>query len=135
MSKRILLTIAFFSVILVFSSTFLLLKKNVGGFDFLSVGQSNCTPYNIFTKKGEAEYSMQISWETKGKCLGFVQYGLDRNNLDRVGIDISEDRGMRKHIVTLDKLTTKQKYYFLINSDNQAYGNNSSPLEFILENL
>jgi hypothetical protein len=35
----------------------------------------------------------------------------------------------------LEQLLTTESYYFLINSQEQVYGNEGVPLEFILEEL
>jgi hypothetical protein len=37
--------------------------------------------------------------------------------------------------VVIDGLLRKERYYFLVNSQDQAYGNNGSPLEFVIEDL
>ncbi len=122
-------------VMVVSISVVLLLKQNVKSFDSLFVVSDDCTPYNLFISRGEEEFSAVIRWETKDKCMGFVQYGLDRNSLEKVGIDLTNEYRSQKHEVVLEKLLTKDRYYFLINSDNVGFGNNGKPLEFILENL
>lgn len=134
-SKRLFIIIAVISFIFVSLSSLLLFKKNVGGFDNLFSSQNDCTPYNLLVKKGEQEFSVEIVWQTKGKCIGFVQYGLDRSNLDRIGIDFNSVGRAEKHKVVIEKLLTKQKYFYLINSDKKGYGNNGTPLEFLLSDL
>lgn len=134
-SKRIFIIIAVVSFILVSISSLLLLKKNVGGFDSLFTSQNDCTPYNLVVEKGDEEFSVRIIWQTRGKCLGFVQYGLDRSDLDRVGMDLNNVGRSEHHEVVIEKLLTKQKYFYLINSDKKGYGNNGAPLEFILGDL
>jgi len=135
MSKKLFGVIVGMVIVVVSISVVLLLKQNVKSFDTLFVVPDDCTPYNLFVLKGEEEFSAKIRWETKGKCMGFVQYGLDRNSLEKVGIDLVNEYRSQKHEVVLEKLLTKDRYYFLINSDNVGFGNNGKPLEFILENL
>ncbi len=135
MSKKLFGVIVGMVIVVVSISVVLLLKQNVKSFDTLFVVPDDCTPYNLFVFKGEEEFSAKIRWETKGKCMGFVQYGLDRNSLEKVGIDLVNEYRSQKHEVVLEKLLTKDRYYFLINSDNVGFGNNGKPLEFILENL
>ncbi len=135
MSKKIFSIIIGLVVILVSSSIFLLFKKNVGGFDSLFVSQGDCTPYNLFVSKGVEEFSAKITWETKGKCMGFVQYGFNRESLDKVGLDFVSGYRSQSHEVVLEKLLTKERYYYLINSNGQGFGNGGRPLEFVLMNL
>jgi len=135
MSKKLFGVIVGMVIVVVSISIVLLLKKNVRGFDSVFVVPNDCTPFNLFVSKGEEEFSAKIVWETKGKCMGFVQYGLDRNSLEKVGIDTVYEYRSQKHEVVLEKLLTKDKYYFLINSDNIGFGSNGKPLEFILEDL
>jgi hypothetical protein len=52
-----------------------------------------------------------------------------------VAVDLVNKSSSRDHNVTIDELLRKERYYFLVNSQDQAYGNNGSPLEFIIENL
>ena len=106
MNKKLFTVIVVLTVVMVSVSVFLLLKKNVVSFDSLFVSQSDCTPYNLFVTKGENEFSVKIVWETKGKCLGFVQYGTNRNSLDRVGIDLIYGYRSQEHEVVLEKLLT-----------------------------
>lgn len=135
MSKKIFIIIVGIVFVVVSLSIFILFKKNVGGFDTLFISQGNCTPFNLFVSKGEMEYSAKIVWETKGECMGFVQYGLNKEDLDRVGIDVLNGYKGKKHEIVLEKLLTKEKYFFLINSDGEAFGNNGRPLELVLSNL
>lgn len=122
--------------ILVMSSVFLLLRKDrVGSFDSLFEPQNECTPYNVFVEKGQDEFSVSIKWRTVGRCSGFVQYGIDRRDLDRVGFDINGNLKSDEHEVVLEKLLTKSKYYFLINSESKGYGSNGVPLEFIISEM
>lgn len=118
------------------SSIFLLVKKDsVGSFDTLYEPQNECTPYNLFVEKGEDEFSVVIKWKTTGKCSGFVQYGIDRNELDRVGFDVEGNLKISEHQVVLQKLLTKSRYYFLINSESKGYGNNGVALEFMISEM
>lgn len=136
MNKNILIIVGTVALVLTMSSVFLLLRKDKAvSFDSLYQEQDECTPYNVFIEKGEKEFSVVISWKTIGKCAGFVQYGSSRNNMDLVGFDVAGNLKSDKHEVTIDKLLTKSKYYFLINSEKKGYGKNGVPLEFLLSEL
>ena len=136
MSKKVLIIVGCIAFILTMSSLFLLLKKDrVGSFDSLYEPQNECTPYNVFVEKGEDEFSVIIDWETTAECAGLVQYGIDRNDIDRVGFDVEGNLKSKKHRVVLDKLLTKSKYYFLIDSERKGYGNNGVPLEFVISEM
>jgi hypothetical protein len=123
------------AVLLISISSVLLITTNVIGFDILGTTSNDCVPYNVFVRRGPRNYSVEIVWATKAECVGFVQYGKSRDNLDMVGIDLINTRKSREHSVTIEQLLTTETYYFLINSQEQAYGNNGVPLEFVLENL
>jgi hypothetical protein len=113
----------------------LLVTRNVVGFDIAGVSQRDCVPYNVFVMKGDSDFSVDISWSTKAECVGFVLYGRDRGNLDMVAVDRVNRSKSKEHVVTLEQLLTTETYYFLIDSQEQAYGNEGIPLEFVLENL
>lgn len=134
MNRRLFVITTIISSLVVLTTSVLLFTSKVGSFSFLNRSGS-CTPYNVFVEKGNSDYSVVISWYTHGKCVGYVNYGLDIDRLDRVGVDISEKGSSNSHRVVLDKLVTKQSYYYLINSNGVKYGNNNIPLEFILESL
>ena len=123
------------SVFLIAVSSALLITSNVIGFDILGTTSNDCVPYNVFVSRGEKNFSVDIVWSTKAECVGFVQYGRNRDNLDMVAVDVVNMRKSTEHSVTLEQLLTTEVYYFLINSQEQAYGNNGVPLEFVLENL
>ena len=123
------------SIFLIAISSIVLITSNVIGFDILGTSTNDCVPYNVFVRKGEKNFSVDIVWSTKGECVGFVQYGRNRDNLDMVAVDILNITKSREHSVTMEQLLTIEVYYFLINSQEQAYGNNGVPLEFVLEKL
>jgi hypothetical protein len=114
---------------------FLLFSKDIEKLEVKGVAERDCVPYNIFVMPGDNDYSVEISWKTRSECLGFVLYGQDRGNLDMVGVDLVNASSSREHNVTIDGLLRRERYYFLVNSQDQAYGNNGSPLEFVIENL
>jgi hypothetical protein len=114
---------------------FLLFSKDIEKLEVKGIAERDCVPYNIFVMPGDNDYSVEISWKTRSECLGFVLYGQDRGNLDMVGVDLVNASSSREHNVTVDGLLRRERYYFLVNSQDQAYGNNGSPLEFVIENL
>jgi len=50
-------------------------------------------------------------------------------------IGVDSNSKSKEHSVEIEKISSSEKYFFLINSDNQTYGNNGVPLEFSLKNL
>ncbi|MHC1716525.1 MAG: hypothetical protein AB9915_01335 [Candidatus Dojkabacteria bacterium] len=122
-------------IFLILTSVILLVTKNVSGFDIFSSVKNDCVPYNVFVEKGNKDYSVSILWSTKAKCFGFVQYGMDQSNLESIGVDMISNSKSKSHSVTIEKISSSEKYFFLINSDSQTYGNNGIPLEFTLSAL
>lgn len=113
----------------------LLIAKNVSGFEISGFSKNDCVPYNVFIQNGEKDHSVSIVWSTRKECIGFVQYGEDRTNLDLIAVDLENKSKSKEHSVVIEKLLNSKKYFFLINSQEQPYGNNGTPLEFILEDL
>lgn len=109
--------------------------NNAVSFDIAGATERDCVPYNVFVMRGENDFSVNIEWSTRAECVGFVLYGRDRGNLDMVAVDLVNKTRSTEHIVTLDQLLTTEVYYFLINSQEQLYGNNGVPLQFVLEEL
>jgi hypothetical protein len=116
-------------------ATTLIFVKNTFGDNVFAVTKKDCVPYNIFVEKGDNEYAVKISWSTKKDCMGFVQYGGQRETLNLIGIDQKNPVRSKEHEVVLEKLLTTQKYYFLVNSDNTAYGYNGTALDFSIKDL
>ncbi len=135
LNKKYFILTGFIGIILVGISSGLLFVRNTFGSDIFASSEKNCIPYNVFVEKGSSEYSVQISWNTRKECLGFVQYGSNRDDLDLVSVDMENKAKSKVHTVVIEKLLTTQRYYFLINSEDKAYGYNGSALDFSLKNL
>ena len=133
--SRLFIITGFFGLFLVGIATTLIFVKNTFGSDILATSKKDCVPYNIFVAKADQEYAVKISWSTKKECMGFVQYGGQRETLNSIGIDQKNPVQSKEHEVVLEKLLTTQKYYFLVNSDNTAYGYNGTALDFLLKEL
>lgn len=134
-NKKKIYILSVFAFLLLGVGLFLLFSKDIEKLEVKGVAERDCVPYNIFVMPGDNDYSVEISWKTRSECLGFVLYGQDRGNLDMVGVDLVNASSSREHNVTIDGLLRRERYYFLVNSQDQAYGNNGSPLEFVIENL
>ncbi len=134
MNRKIFIITGVFSVVVIVLSSILLLSKEVGSFNPFS-SNSSCTPYNVFVSKGEVEYSAQIEWYTKGKCIGFVRYGKDISKMENVSLDSLGGSRENFHKVVIEKLVSSERYYYLITSGDQSYGSNGAPLQFTLDNL
>lgn len=134
--KKTVYIVAVLVILLIASFTaFFLIRNNAGDFGVAGVAEKDCVPYNIFIMRGQDDFSVDIKWSTRAECVGFVLYGRDRGNLDMVAVDLVNRSRSVEHIVTLNQLLTTEVYYFLINSQEQLYGNDGVPLEFVLDNL
>ncbi len=133
-SKLFLIT-GILGLFIVGISTTLIFVKNTFGSDLFAVEKKDCVPYNIFVEKGEQEYAVKITWSTKKDCVGFVQYGSQRDNLNQVAIDQENKAKSKLHKVIIEQLLSTQRYYFLVNSEDVAYGYNGTALDFSIQNL
>jgi hypothetical protein len=124
-----------FGLVLVVVSSCLIFVKNSFGFDVFASSNRDCVPYNVFVSKGDNNYSVDISWSTRKDCVGFIQYGNQRDSLNSVAIDQKNKVKSNAHEVIVDDLLTSEKYYFLVNSDDVAYGYNGSAIDFSIKNL
>ena len=122
-------------VVVVVSSTLLFVKNSFGSNVFSSNADRGCVPYNIFVNKGDVSYSVKITWSTKKECVGFIEYGNQRDSLNLIGVDQKNKVKSKTHEVVLEELLTTQRYYFLINSADTTYGFNGTAIDFSLKNL
>lgn len=53
------------SIFLIAISSIVLITSNVIGFDILGTSTNDCVPYNVFVRKGEKNFSVDIVWSTK----------------------------------------------------------------------
>lgn len=130
MNRRDLI-ITIFVVLIVFSLLSVFVYKAKGSNEGDLIGE--CTPYNVIITK-EGEYQAVIEWSTNEECLGYINYGDQRDRLDFIAID-SEDLSSHKHKVVIDKLVPSKSYFFIINSGDKSYGNRGVPLSFSLFSL
>lgn len=133
-SKLFLIT-GILGLFIVGIATTLIFVKNTFGSDLFAVEKKDCVPYNIFVEKGEQEYAVKITWSTKKDCVGFIQYGSQRDGLNQVAIDQENKVKSKTHEIVVEQLLSTQKYYFLVNSDDVAYGYNGTALDFSIQNL
>ena len=132
---RIFLITGVLGIIMVGISLSLLFVKNTFGAGIFNSFKRDCVPYNIFVEKGGDDFSVKIKWSTRKECVGFVQYGNQRDNLGSVAIDQVNKVRSKNHEVTIQKLLTTQKYYFLVISDDVSYGYSGKAIDFSLQNL
>jgi len=133
--SNVFLITGFLGLFIVGIATTLLFVRNTFGADIFATSEKDCVPYNIFVAKGSQEYSVKITWSTKKECVGFVQYGSQRDSLNLVIVDQKNEVRSKSHEVEIEKLLTTQKYYFLVNSDNMTYGYNGTALDFSIKDL
>ena len=134
MNKSIFIGTSIFSVVVIFFASIILFREDVNSFNLFGFSD-DCTPYNVFVEKGSKNYTVKVSWRTRGKCSGFVQYGLDGDKLDSLSLDHEGGDSGRIHESELNGIVSTQKYYYLINSNGQSYGSSGMPLNFIPSNL
>jgi len=66
--------------------------------------------------------SFTVSWTTDKETLGFVKWGKNANNLDKVENDTISEEGYI-HSSTIRSLNAQTEYYFKINSNSKDYDN------------
>jgi len=66
--------------------------------------------------------SFTVSWTTDKETLGFVKWGKNANNLDKVENDTISEEGYI-HSSTIRSLNVQTEYYFKINSNSRDYDN------------
>jgi len=96
---------------------------------------SGCTPYNVKIAKGENENSVDIYWESKEKCSGYILYGSEMKDLSMVGVDLTNEVESKKHAVNIQNLVSSKRYYFSIISNDMSYGKDGLPLQFSISSL
>ena len=95
----------------------------------------DCTPYNVDISKGGHENTVEISWESKKPCSGYLLYGGEMKDLDMVGVDLENEAEGRYHIVEIKELLTSKRYYFTIISNGVSYGKDGLPIQFTIDSL
>lgn len=96
---------------------------------------TGCTPYNVDITKGENGNSVEIIWESKQECSGYILYGSDMKDLSSVGIDLVNDVSSKVHNVSIHSLISTKRYYFTIVSENVSYGKDGLPIQFSINSL
>lgn len=94
-----------------------------------------CTPYNVSIRKGVEENSVEILWNSKEKCSGYILYGKEMRSLESVGVDTKNDTQSKEHMITLRSLIDSKVYYFTIISNGTSFGKDGLPLQFTISEL
>ena len=131
MRKRIYIFTGVLTVVLVLATFFVF--KVFGSENIVYV--SGCTPYNVKIAKGENENSVDIYWESKEKCSGYILYGSEMKDLSMVGVDLTNEVESKKHAVNIQNLVSSKRYYFSIISNDMSYGKDGLPLLFSISSL
>jgi hypothetical protein len=95
---------------------------------------SVCQPFNIFVSK-TGENSIDIQWETEGNCLGYVLYGEDVYEIERVAVNTDSLKKENNHSISISGLLTTTTYYFIVVSEDEAYGKNGKPISLLLKDI
>ena len=131
MRKRIYIFTGVLTVVLVLATFFVF--KVFGSENIVYV--SGCTPYNVKIAKGENENSVDIYWESKEKCSGYILYGSEMKDLSMVGVDLTNEVESKIHVVNIQNLVSSKRYYFSIISNDMSYGKDGLPLQFSISSL
>ena len=131
MRKRIYIFTGVLTVVLVLATFFVF--KVFGSENIVYV--SGCTPYNVKIAKGENENSLDIYWESREKCSGYLLYGSEMKDLGMVGVDLENEVESRQHYVNIQNLVSTKRYYFSIISNGMSYGKDGLPLQFSIISL
>ena len=116
---------------------FLLLVFGGGGL-ILNLQKGNemelCRPINVFISK-EGDHGINIEWETEKKCLGYVLYGESAYEIERVAVNTENLDKSTKHQISISGLLSTTTYYFIVISDDNAYGSSGNPISLLLEDI
>jgi hypothetical protein len=98
--------------------------------DVLSSGDISfldlCTPYNIEWEAKDSK--VDIRWETKTECVGYVRYGTDPKSLNSIASDEEGSERRKNHLVVLRDLSKETDYYVIFYSGDSTYGQSGQPL-------
>jgi len=81
-----------------------------------------CTPNNYSVTEVTTN-SATIKWQTDNECTGFIMYGLNKDDLGNISVDLNNSSG-KDHQVKLESLQSGKSYYYVINSEGKTYGYN-----------
>ncbi len=81
-----------------------------------------CTPKNYSVIEVSKD-SAVISWQTDEECTGFILYGLNKDELGNISVNLGNS-STKHHQVKLESLQSGKSYYYVINSEGKTYGNN-----------
>lgn len=111
-----------------------LIILSITGISVNSRNKSSCDPFNVFLSK-TGENNIEVSWKTKGSCLGYVLYGESSYEIERVAVNADNLGKNTDHKVKIGNLLSTNSYYFVIVSGEEPYGNNGKPIAFSLMDL
>ncbi|KKP66167.1 MAG: hypothetical protein UR61_C0003G0005 [candidate division WS6 bacterium GW2011_GWE1_34_7] len=131
MRKRIYIFTGVLTVVFVLATFFVF--KVFGSENTIYV--TDCTPYNVKIEKGEKENTVDIYWESREKCSGYLLYGSEMKDLGMVGVDLENEVESRQHYVNIQNLVSTKRYYFSIISNGMSYGKDGLPLQFSIISL
>lgn len=115
---------------------FFLIILSIGGLYLVHRNRSDviCKPYNIFLSKN-GDNGIDIEWETKGKCFGYVLYGENSYEIERVAVNTDNLEKDKKHNVSISGLLSTTTYYLIVVSNDSAYGRNGQPIAVLLGDI
>jgi hypothetical protein len=124
--KRNILTI-----LIVFG--FLAVSLGIWGITY-SIRNRSCIPINVMAKK-RGDNSIEISWETEAYCLGYILYGDNGYEIERVGINPEKLGKSKTHEIVIENLLSTNTYYFMVVSNEKPFGRNGKPIVLSLDHI
>jgi hypothetical protein len=96
---------------------------------------SVCQPFNIFVSK-TGENSIDIQWETEGNCLGYVLYGEDVYEIERVAVNTDSLKKENNHSIYIFwAINYYNVLLYCCISEDEAYGKNGKPISLLLKDI
>jgi hypothetical protein len=74
------------------------------------------------------ENEVNLFWETRDNCVGYVRYGTDSESLNSVASDEEGSSSRKDHTVVLKNLNARTDYYVIFYSGDQTFGQSGQPL-------
>jgi len=73
-----------------------------------------------------SDSTFTVNWTTEKETLGFVKWGKNKNNLDKVESDSISEKGYT-HSISIRSLNPETEYFFSINSNSKDFDNEGTP--------
>ena len=75
--------------------------------------------------------SFTVEWKTREAVSGYVKYGPTSSSINLMAQDERGTSPSKRHKVMVSGLSRGQKYYFIVMSDEIAFGRDGVPMEVL----